>query len=105
MDVGVGRSVNDMLGGQSQLETFEVVADRLDEGQGAEQDRDVSLDLGGAPLDGRLNSDAAVEVMEDDRHHGSDDDGNEQPVDQELEKGKLEGVKADVLGELGILDA
>ena len=44
MDVGVGRSVNDMLGGQSQLETFEVVADRLDEGRGKKPGN------GGAPV-------------------------------------------------------
>src|SRR5579859_2289424 len=41
--------------------------------------------------------------MEDEGHHRGDHDGDEGPVDQKLNEGQLEGIKTDVLRELGVL--
>ena len=57
------------------------------------------------PLAHGLESDAAVEVVEHRGHDQRDDQGAEQPSNHKARERHLEDVEADVLAELGVLDA
>ena len=104
-DVGVGRAVDGTPGRGRQLVAGQPVVGGLHQGEEAEQEREVGLDRRLDPLAHGLESDAAVEVVEHRGHDQRDDQGAEQPSNHKARERHLEDVEADVLAELGVLDA
>ena len=102
LDIGVGRAADHAAGREVQLVALQVVARSLDQGHTAEQQRDVRLDLGADPLAGRLEPDAAVQVVEDDRDEQDHDQGDEGPAHHEGQERQPENEPADVPVELGV---
>ena len=65
----------------------------------------MGLDLGPDPLPHGLQTDPAVDVVGDGRHHQSDNESSEQPADDETQEGELEQIEANVPTELGVGDS
>ena len=105
VDIRVGRPVDGATGRGRELVAGQPVVGGLHYGEEPKQDREVCLDRRLDPLSQRLEPDAAIEVMEHRRHDQRDHQGPEQPSDHEARERQLEDVEADVLTELGILDA
>ena len=105
VDVGVGGALDRAAGGGRQLVALQPVADRLEQGEDGQQHRDVELDLGADPAVLHLEPDATVEVVGDRGDDEDDHERREEPVDHERQERQAEHVEADVLAELGILDA
>ena len=105
MDVGVGGTLDVSVVGRGEGVLLEEVAGGLDEGEQREQDREVDLHRWPDPRDRSGASDPPVEVVEDPNGDGDDDQRDQQPADEELEKGQVEDVEAHVLVELRVGDA
>ena len=102
LDVGVRRPLHHAPGREVQLELLEEVARRLEQGEHAEQDGQVRLDLWGDLLAGCLHPNATVEVVGDRGDDEDDDDRGEQPSHDEPPERQLEDEEADVAPELRI---
>ncbi len=105
IDIRVGRPVDGTTGRGREFVAGQPVVGSLHHGEETEQDREVCLDRRLDPLSQRLEPDAAVEVVEQRSHDQDDHQGPEQPPDHEARERQLEDVEADVLAELGVLDA
>ena len=100
--VGVGGSYDGAPVRCGQLESCKPVVAGPHEGDQAEQDRKVDLDLRLDPFANRLESDTTVDVVED---RGEDQDHHqrgEQPADHEAHERQAEDVEAKVPTELCI---
>ncbi len=105
VEIGVGRTVDEPAPRLRERELRQVVLIRLRQRHQPEQHREVHLHLRRHALEGALEPDPSVQVVErgrDDQHHQQ---RGEDPARRELQERQAEDVKGDVLVELRVLGA
>ena len=91
-----------LAGLRGQVEAVEPVVDALEQQEDPDQRRELGLRRAGDPVAGRLQPDAAVEVVHGRREQQRGEHGRHREVDQEVQPRQAEDVEADVLAEVGV---